>query len=50
MKKQLLELVQKLIESNEEMLQYAEAENDACEIEYYRGKLAAYRIIEEYAL
>lgn len=50
MKTELLDLVRKLIESNQEMLQYAEAENDSYEVEYYRGKLAAYRIIEEYAL
>ena len=50
MKKELLDLVRKLIESNQQMLDYAIADNDACEIEYYRGKLAAYQIIEEYAL
>jgi hypothetical protein len=49
MKKELLELVQDLIKANERELMHWESFGDPLQTEYYRGKLAAYRIIEDYA-
>jgi hypothetical protein len=49
MKSELLELVQDLIEANKRELMHWESVNETGQIEYYRGKLAAYRIIEDYA-
>ena len=49
MKKELLELVTELINANQRELDHWLSENNKEQIEYYRGKLAAYRIIEDYA-
>ena len=49
MKKELLELVTELIKHNQRELDYWKSENDQRQIEYYSGKLDAYRIIEDYA-
>jgi len=49
MKKDLLELVQSLIEANEREFLHWQSVGDKLQIEYYRGKLAAYQVIEDYA-
>jgi hypothetical protein len=49
MKKELLDLVEDLIEANARELMHWESVGNTGQIEYYRGKLAAYQIIEDYA-
>lgn len=49
MKKELLELVQELIAQNQKEFDYFSECGVTNQMEFYAGKLAAYRIIESYA-
>jgi len=49
MKKELLELVTELIAHNEKELLFAKGNGIPDLINYYQGKVDAYKIIEDYA-
>jgi hypothetical protein len=49
MKKNLLDLVTDLIEQNQKEFDYYSSIGLTEQMEFYAGKLAAYRIIESYA-